>query len=84
MTILSWNCRGLGQPQTVQELVCLVHTYKPKLVFVSETRQKNKYVSNLRWRLGLKHCITQDGVGKGAGLALYYDESVEIIKLAWV
>ncbi|XP_073362956.1 uncharacterized protein [Aegilops tauschii subsp. strangulata] len=82
MTLRSWNCRGLRQPRTVQELVCLVHTYKPKLVFLSETRRKNKFVSSLRWRLGLKHCIIQPGVGKGAGLALFYDESVEIIKLA--
>jgi hypothetical protein len=59
-----------------------VHTYKPKLVFLSETRQRNKYVSSLRWRLGLKHCITHAGIGKGAGIALYYDESVEVIKLA--
>jgi exonuclease III len=82
MTLLSWNCRGLGQPRTVQELVCLVHTYKPKLVFLSETRQNNKYVKNLKWRLGLRHCIMQPGLGKGAGIALFYDESVEIKKIA--
>jgi hypothetical protein len=82
MTLLSWNCRGLGQPRTVQELVCLVHTYKPKLVFLSETRQNNKYVKNLKWRLGLCHCITQPGIGKGAGIALFYDESIEIKKIA--
>lgn len=82
MSILSWKCRGLGQPRTVQELVCLVHTYKPKVVFISETRQRNEVVNKLRWRLGLKHCITQAGKGKGAGIALFYDENVEIKKLA--
>ncbi|XP_073361947.1 uncharacterized protein [Aegilops tauschii subsp. strangulata] len=82
MMVLSWNCRGLGQPRTVQELVCLVHTYKPKLVFLSETRQSNQYVNKLRWRLGLKHCIAQPGKGKSAGIALLYDESVEIIELS--
>jgi hypothetical protein len=82
MTVLSWNCRGLGQPRTVQELVCLVHTYKPKLVFLTETRQNNKYVMNLKGRLGLRHCITQPGIGKGAGIALFYDENVEIKKIA--
>ena len=82
MTVLSWNSRGLGQPRTVQVLVCLVHTYKPKLVFLTETRQNNKYVRNLKWRLGLRHCITQPGIGKGAGIALFYDENVEIKKIA--
>ena len=82
MTLLSWNCQGLGQPRTVRELVCLVRTYKPKLVFLSETRQSSEYVNKLRWMLGLKHCIVQPGVGKSAGIALFYDESIEIKKLA--
>jgi hypothetical protein len=33
MSTLSWNCRGLGQPQTVQELVRLVRNLCPKIVF---------------------------------------------------
>ena len=55
--------------------------YKPKLVFLSETRQGNKYVNNLNWRLGLHHCIAQSGIGKGVAIALFYDESVEIKKI---
>lgn len=82
MTVISWNCRGLGQPRTVQELVCLVRTYRPSLVFISETRKSEEYVNKLRRRLGLKHCISHVGKGKGAGIALFYDEQVEIKKLA--
>lgn len=82
MTVLSWNCRGIGQPRTVRELVGLVHSLKPKLVFLSETRQKDDYVNKLRWRLGLKHCIKHAGTGKSAGIALFYDENVEIKELA--
>ena len=37
-----------------------------------------KKMKDLRWRLGLKHCVTQDGVGKGAGVALYWDEQISI------
>jgi hypothetical protein len=36
----------------------------------------------MEWRLGLKHCIAQPGIGKSAGIALFYDESVKVIKLA--
>lgn len=82
MTIISWNCRGLGQAPTVQELVCLVHTYRPSLVFISETRSSEDYVNKLRSRLGLKFCISHVGKGKSAGIALFYDEQVEIEKLA--
>jgi hypothetical protein len=35
-------------------------------------------IKDIRWRLGLKYCRTQNGTGKGAGIALYWDENVEI------
>ena len=72
---------GLGQPLTIQELVRLVHTYKPKVLFLFETRQSDEYQNKLRWRLGLKHCIMQAGIGKSVGIAFFYDENVEIKNL---
>ncbi|XP_042954568.1 uncharacterized protein LOC122290977 [Carya illinoinensis] len=38
MKILSWNCRGLGNPQTVQYLGMLIKEKKPELVFLMETK----------------------------------------------
>ena len=76
--MLGWNCRGAGDSRTVQEMERLVHTYRPKLVFLSETRQNKVVVENLRWRLGLKHVVTFHEPGKGGGLALFWDESVEV------
>ncbi|XP_062186766.1 uncharacterized protein LOC133890399 [Phragmites australis] len=61
MDLLSWNCRGLGQPRTVQELVTLTRMHSPKLIFLSETRQNSEYVRRLRWRLGLKECFAVKG-----------------------
>ncbi|PNT74838.1 hypothetical protein BRADI_1g22904v3 [Brachypodium distachyon] len=75
MNLLCWNCRGIGQPRTVQELLHLVKTHKPKIVFLSETRNKTSVIEGLRWRLGLKHMIAVPGEGKGGGLALFSDES---------
>jgi hypothetical protein len=71
MMTLGWNSRGVGLPATVQELVCLVQTYKPSLVFICETRQRKERVENLRFRIGMKQCFQVKGDGKGGGLALY-------------
>jgi hypothetical protein len=71
MSIIGWNGRGLGQLATVQELVCLVQTYKPCLVFICETRQSEERVKNLRYRIGMKYCFRVKGDGSGGGLALY-------------
>ena len=38
MSCLSWNCHGLGNPQTEDELVALVGNKDPKLVFLMETK----------------------------------------------
>ena len=38
MSCLSWNCRGLGNPQTVDELVTLVGKKDPNVVFLMETK----------------------------------------------
>ena len=78
MNILSWNCRGVGRSRTVQELVRLVQTYNPKIVFLSETRQCDERVRNLKWRLGLRNCLTAKGVGKGGGLGLFGDENLDV------
>lgn len=67
MNILSWNCRGSGRPRTVQDLVCLVQTHKPKLVFLSETHQNTERVCGLKWRLGLRNCVAVPGEGTGEG-----------------
>jgi hypothetical protein len=78
MSILCWNCRGLGQPRTVQELVRLVHTLSPKIVFISETRQQSNRVRNIKGRLASDNCFLVDGRGKGGGLALYWDNSIKL------
>ena len=37
MSLLCWNCRGLGNPQTIQELGDLVQVQDLAVVFLAET-----------------------------------------------
>jgi hypothetical protein len=83
MSILSWNCYGMGQPRTVQELVQLVHTTAVKIVFISETRQHRDRVNNIKGRLGMNNCFVVDGVGRGGGLALYWNDEIKIQVLSY-
>lgn len=76
--MMSWNCRGLGQPWTVQELVCLSKMHRPNVIFLSETRQNKKYVESLRYRLGLKYVYIVSVQGKGGGLAVFWDENYSL------
>jgi hypothetical protein len=83
MTTLGWNSRGVGPPATVQELACLVQTYKPCLVFICETRQSKERVENLCFRIGMKECFQIKGEGKGGGLALYWTEDITVDLLSF-
>lgn len=69
MSLLSWNCRGLGNPATVQVLVDLVHSKKPDVVFLIETLVGLNKMQPIKTKLGFKglfcrgKCRTQWRVG---------------------
>ena len=48
MSIISWNCCGLGSPRTVQELVDLVSIKKPKIVFLMEVKVGRNKVESMK------------------------------------
>jgi exonuclease III len=78
MKIFTWNCLGLGQPRTVQELERLLRAHRPQLLFLFETRHNKATLDSLHWRLGLKHCVSFIDEGKGGGVALFWDKSIEV------
>jgi exonuclease III len=83
MRILIWNCRGLGQAQTVQELARLVREFKPDLVFLSETRQNKAVVVKVCSRVGFSNCLPINMEGKGGGSALFVSDSVTLDLLSY-
>lgn len=78
MSLLCWNCRGVGNPQVVQQLDGLVRSHNPKLIFLSETRMIVVGTKNLRWKLRLRNCLVVDSNGLSGGIALFGDESIRV------
>lgn len=78
MSILFWNCRGLGNPTTIQVLVDLIHTKRPKLVFLMETLANHNKMQFIRIRLGFYGLFTVDCIGHSGGLALLWKEESNV------
>jgi hypothetical protein len=76
MILISWNCRGIGHPQTVRDLCQLVKDKKPSILFLIETISQKHKMEWLRVRLGFEGLLAVDPVGRSRGLALFWKEDV--------
>ena len=78
MTCLSWNCRGLGNPEAVRELRSIVKLEGPTLLFVMETKIQAKRVEALKYSLGFGGCFAVDSVGLSGGIGLFWSQDVTV------
>jgi len=78
MHILSWNCQGLGNPLTIQELRALVAQNRPSLVFLMETKNKEQMVVRLKKKLKFQNHFVVDPIGTAGGLALLWNADIQV------
>ncbi|KAK4391663.1 putative mitochondrial protein [Sesamum angolense] len=76
MSLLVWNCQGLGNPWTVKGLRDLIQENNPHLVFLAETKCSSRQIETLKRRLNLFGCCVESRDRSG-GLALLWHKSVE-------
>ena len=78
MTILSWNCRGLGSSLAVQTLTDEVKARDLLLVFLAETKAGESRLKGVRNKIGYTQGITVPSDGRRDGLALMWREGADI------
>jgi endonuclease/exonuclease/phosphatase family metal-dependent hydrolase len=80
MSLISWNCRGLGNLRTVRDLYQLVKEKRPNFLFLMETKRNKIKMEVIRSQLGYAGMFVVDPVGKSGGLALLWRvvEEIEI------
>ncbi|KAL0324537.1 UNVERIFIED_CONTAM: putative mitochondrial protein [Sesamum calycinum] len=77
MSLLVWNCQGLGNPVTVKGLRDLLRVNNPHLIFLAETKCSSSQIEVLKRRLNLFGCCV-DSKGRSGGLALLWQKSIEV------
>jgi hypothetical protein len=80
MNCLFWNCCGLGNPCTVQELARLVRAQDPTVVFLIETWQEEGPLERLCCFLHFDNKFVVKSRNKGGGLCLFWKGVVN----AWI
>ena len=78
MNSLGWNCRGLGNPQSVRALHDLVRRWAPKIVFLSETKLRTKRMERIKDRIGFANGLFVPSLGRSGGLALLWTRETDL------
>ena len=71
MNLICWNCRGLGNPQIVQELRELVQAQDPSVVFLAEIWLEEVRLSNIRDFLLFGHYHGVSRITRGGGFVIF-------------
>lgn len=75
MNVLSWNCRGFGNPRAIRNLYRLVKDKKPAILFLMETKCSKNKMETVRIRMGFEGLFVVEAKGHSGGLALLWKES---------
>ena len=78
MSLLAWNCRGLGSAPAVRSLTDVVKFLDPVLVFLSETKASLNRIKGIQRKLNFTQGITVPSDGRSGGLAMLWKEGTDV------
>lgn len=82
MRIMVWNYRGLGSPSTVPQLKKSLRLLKPDLIFFSETKRKESFVSKICQKLGWEDWwMAMDPIGRSGGILVGWGSNITMFQV---
>ena len=78
MSILSWNCRGAGNPATVKEVHDLTRRFAPSILYILETQIEGTRVENLVDTLGFNKSYVVSSFGRSRGLGIFWNGEIKL------
>lgn len=78
MSIIAWNWHGLGNPQTVRNLLDLIKKEGVVAIFLSEIKSNQQEMERVRCKVGFNNCFTVNSSGRRGGLAILWQSEIVI------
>ena len=78
MTLISWNCWGLGNQRAINVLSHLVREKAPKVLFFMETKRTVEEMRRIQEDLPYRCMLTVPYTQRRGGLALLWKEEVNL------
>ncbi|KAK9002060.1 hypothetical protein V6N11_024749 [Hibiscus sabdariffa] len=78
MVVLAWNVRGLGNRESVRALRNSIRKSQSDIVFLSEPKQKMRYLEKIKMKMKLEHSFYVEPIGLAGGLALWCSKDIQI------
>ena len=78
MSIICWNCRGLRNQRTKDQLTDMVWAKDPSIVFLAETWTDEARLTHIQDRLKFKNKFVAPRRHKVGGLVIYWKEEFDL------
>lgn len=78
MSLISWNCRGLGKASTRRRIHHLVQSYHPSLMYFCETLTKVEVACTYFSSWGFSNFMGTDAAGKSGGTILVWGNNLNV------
>ena len=71
MSIIVWNCHGLGNLRTGKELEVVIRAKDPSIVFIAETWADEVRLQEIKRNIEFDNLFFVEKNNRGGGLALF-------------
>ncbi|KAL5548196.1 hypothetical protein UlMin_003427 [Ulmus minor] len=78
MIALAWNCRGLGQPSALRELIALVRESNPDILMLMETKLLESDMKSRLRSVRFMNFVYVPPVGLSGGLCIAWRDHVDL------
>ena len=78
MSLISWNCWGLGNLRSIKALEKVVSNEDPIIVFLMETKSNREWMGMVKDKCNMKHGLIIPSEGKSGGLTMLWKEGTTV------